>query len=115
MREVYSVAPREEFGRLQRSPILRPIDNQPVWSIVCFFIDCRHRGQDVATALLRAAVRYAAERGAKIVEAYPVDTGTGRTRDAYAYVGTKARYEKAGFREVARRSETRPIMRYVAS
>ena len=108
-----AVAPREHYGRLRRSPILRPIDDQAVWSIVCFFIDRRSRHQGVATALLRAAVRFAKERGAQIIEGYPIDPQAGRPRAANVFVGTRSMFEKAGFQEVARRSSGRPIMRSI--
>ena len=107
-----AVAPREEFGRLQRSPNLRPLDDQPVWSIVCFFIDRKWRGQGVGAALLRAAVRFAAAQGATVVEGYPVDPGQRRLPTASAFTGVVGMFEQAGFREVARRAPTRPIMRY---
>jgi GNAT superfamily N-acetyltransferase len=106
-----SLAPREEFGRLQRSPQLKPVDETPVWSIVCFFIDRRHRRTGVASALLRAAVSYAAERGAASLEAYPGEHEPAGTADAAAYMGTVAMFEALGFREVARRAPRRPILR----
>ena len=105
-----SLAPREEFGRLQRSPKLKAVDDRPVWSIVCFFMDRRERGKKVGTALLDAAIRYAAERGATIVEGYPVDTTDRQISNANAYTGVISMFERAGFREVARRGG-RPIMR----
>jgi GNAT superfamily N-acetyltransferase len=105
-----SLAPREEFGRLQRSPKLKAVDDRPVWSIVCFFMDRRERGKKVGTALLDAAVRYAAERGATIVEGYPVDPTDRTISNADAYTGVISMFERAGFREVARRG-ARPIMR----
>jgi GNAT superfamily N-acetyltransferase len=110
-----SVAPRGEFGRLNRSPTLKPVDEQPVWSVVCFFVDRAHRGQGVAEELLETAVNYAARRGARLVEAYPVDTSGRKYRPADLYTGTVDLFGAAGFTEVARRSEARPIMRYRVS
>ena len=106
-----SIAPREHFTRLGRSRILKPVDDKPVWSVVCFFIAKRVRKQGFSLAILNAATRYAAERGAGIVEGYPVEPKKGKTADVFAYTGLASVFIKAGFDEVARRSETRPIMR----
>lgn len=107
-----SVAPRQAFSVLGRSPVAKPVDDQPVWSIVCFFVAKSHRKQGLMTALLRAALDFAKANGAMIVEGYPVDPTKGSTPDVYAYTGLAAAFENVGFVEVARRSPTRPIMRY---
>ncbi|MGH8935165.1 MAG: GNAT family N-acetyltransferase [Acidimicrobiia bacterium] len=107
-----SVATRGEFGRLNRSPTLKPVDDRPVWSVVCLFVDRAHRRLGVAEELLRAAVDYAARRGARLVEGYPVDPSGRKFRSAHLYTGTVDLFRAAGFTEVARRSEARPIMRY---
>lgn len=106
-----SVAPREEFGKIERSRTLGPIDDRPVWSIVCFFIHRKHRGAGVGTALLKGAVDLARKRGAEVIEAYPVDTSKGRVDSGSVFTGTLSMFKKAGFREVARRSAHRPIVR----
>ena len=105
-----AVAPREEYPRLQRSPKLKPVDDTPVWALTCFTVDRRHRGRGVAEALLAAAVDHAANRGATVVEAYPIDTAGGRRAGADLFTGTLGMFERAGFREVARRGG-RPIVR----
>jgi len=106
-----SVAPRAEFPRMGNSRILAPVDEAPVWSVTCFFIRPGSRGKGVATALLSAACDFAARHGARIVEGYPVEPGAGRYANAFAWTGLSRLFEAAGFTEVARRSETRPIMR----
>jgi len=108
-----SVAPREEFPRLASSRILRPVDGSPVWSVVCFYVARSHRGKDVGKRLLRAAVEHVRRRGGRIVEGYAVEPAAGRTPDIFAYHGPAALFRSVGFKEVARRSDTRPIMRYV--
>ena len=78
-----SVAPRPEFSRILRSPKLRPAgaeESPGVWSIVCFFIDREHRRTGVAGTLLEAAVSWAREQGAEVVEAYPIDLLPARCR-----------------------------------
>jgi GNAT superfamily N-acetyltransferase len=107
-----AVAPRAAYPRLGRSRILRPVDDADVWSVVCFFVAKAWRGRGVTTALLRAAAKYVKSRGGKVVEGYPVEPAKGKMPDAFAYPGLAAAFKAAGFEEVARRSPTRPIMRY---
>lgn len=107
-----SVAPREEFSALERSRILKRVDDQPVWSIVCFFVAKPFRHKGVTVGLLKAAVEYARQHGARIVEGYPVEPKKTSVPDIFAYTGMVSAFRKAGFVEVLRRSETRPIMRY---
>ncbi len=110
-----ALAPRESYPVLDRSRVLKRVDEIPVWSITCFFIDREYRRKGVTEALLREACRHARRRGAEIVEGYPIDP---RTRDmpaVFAWTGFVSAFRRAGFKECARRSETRPIMRFVAS
>jgi GNAT superfamily N-acetyltransferase len=112
-----SVGPREDYERLVHSKVLAPIDDKPVWSIVCFVVGRRARGQGVANALLDAAVDYARDHGASTLEAYPVDTTEGRRiPSAEVFKGTVSMYERAGFKVVERRqwnktTPVRPIVR----
>ena len=108
-----SVAPREAFPVLDRSPVLKPVDDKPVWSIVCFFVAKPYRRQGTMDRLLRAAVDYASAHGATTVEGYPVEPNEASIPDPFAYHGLVSAFRQAGFVEVARRSKTRPIMRYV--
>ncbi len=106
-----AVAPREAYPRLERPRILKRVDQEPVWSVVCFFVHKAHRRKGVTVALLRAALGYARSKGVRIVEGDPVDSRAGSTADVFAYTGTLSAFRKAGFTEVERRSDTRPIMR----
>ncbi len=106
-----AIAPREAYPALARSRVLKPVDDLPVWSVSCFFIDRAHRRKGVSVKLLEAAVDYAGSRGAEIVEGYPVEPAGGDYPAIYAWVGLAKTFGKAGFRECARRSPTRPIMR----
>lgn len=105
-----SFGPREDFAKLARSPVMKPVDDQPVWSIICFVVPREFRGQGVASTLLRAAVAYARRQGARLVEAYPIDKPQ-RQNDDWMWFGAKSMYDAAGFKEVARRKPTRPIVR----
>jgi GNAT superfamily N-acetyltransferase len=105
-----SLGPREDYEKLQRSPIMKPVDERPVWSIVCFFVDPSARGRGLSERMLRAAVDYARSCGARLVEAYPVEMA-GRSHPDDMFFGAKSLYDRAGFREVARRRPTRPVVR----
>jgi GNAT superfamily N-acetyltransferase len=111
-----SLAPRDDYEKLRYSKILAPVDDTPVWSIVCFVVSRRARGQGVAAALLGAAIGYARDHGATTLEAYPVDTSGGRVPAANAFHGTLGMFERAGFTVIERRqwnatSPVRPIVR----
>jgi ribosomal protein S18 acetylase RimI-like enzyme len=90
--------------------VMKGVDEQPVWSIVCYVVPAEYRGQGVARALLKEAVAYAKKQGATLVETYPVDKPA-RSKDEYMWLGAKSMYAKAGFKEVARRKPQRPIVR----
>jgi GNAT superfamily N-acetyltransferase len=109
-----SIAPRTEYERIPTSQTWRPIDDTPVWSIVCFFVHAKSRGQGIADYLLNAAIHYAADQGAQMLEAYPKDVdavGNTAIPDRDLYWGTLAMFERAGFAEVARRHAVFPIVR----
>jgi len=106
-----SIAPREQFPALERSQTLKRIDNKPVWSIVCFFIDKSFRKKGITRLLIKNALDYAKENGANIIEGYPVEP-IKKMPDASVYTGTKSTFIKEGFVEVTRRPNKRTIMRY---
>jgi GNAT superfamily N-acetyltransferase len=106
-----SIAPREDFPVLGRSPILKPVDNLPVWSIVCFVVRKDYKRQGMSGRLIQAAVDYAASQGATIVEGYPIDPKKSAVPDIYSFTGFLSTFKAAGFVEVARRSERKPIVR----
>lgn len=107
-----AVAPREEYIRLETSRILKPVDDKKAWSVSCFFITKDYRRKGLSVPLLKAAVGFAIANGATIVEGYPTDTTQGRMADAFAWTGIAATFQRSGFKEIERRSEGRPIMRF---
>jgi len=108
-----SVAPREDFPVLENSRVLQRIDDKPVWSVVCFYINKDYRKKGLSVELLNAAIKYVRNNKGKILEGYPVEPKKGKTADVFAWTGLASAFRKAGFKEVIRRSETRPIMRYL--
>jgi len=107
-----SVAPREQFGALERSRVLKRLDDRPVWSLVCLFVHKGFRKRGVAQALVRGAVDYARDQGATVVEAYPTLPKTDQLPPVSSFMGVPTLYEQAGFVECARPSKSRAIMRY---
>ncbi len=106
-----SVGPRSEFEALERSSVLKRIDDRNVWSIVCFFVARPHRGSGVLEELVRAALDYVRDRGGTLVEAYPRLPGKAKLRPAEAYMGFPHVFERLGFDEVARPSKNRRVLR----
>lgn len=107
-----SVAPRQDYGSLNRSPILRPVDDQPVWSIVCLLVDRRHRGRHLTVELIKAAIRHVVDQGGRILEAYPALPRGRELAPVSSYMGTPSMFEAAGFELVSRPSDARAIYRY---
>ncbi len=105
-----SLGPREDYAKLQRSPVMKPVDEKPVWSIVCFFVDAKARHRGVAEALLAGAVAWAKKQRVALLEAYPHDKRQ-RSVDDFMWFGAKAMFDRAGFVEVARRRPQRPVVR----
>jgi GNAT superfamily N-acetyltransferase len=105
-----SLGPREDYRKLERSRVMKPVDNTPVWSIVCTFVAKAHRGKGYQHKLLAGAVDYARDQGVRTLEAYPVDKPE-RSHDDFMFFGSRSLYERAGFHEVVRRSPTRLVMR----
>ena len=107
-----AIAPREVFSGLSRSRVLKPVDDRPVWSITCLFVKKPYRRRGVSVRLIEAAVEFARKRGAQIVEGYPTAPTMEKTPDPFVYMGVPSAFTAAGFTEVARRSSSRPVMRF---
>ncbi len=113
-----SLGPREDFDRLMHARVLAPVDDTPVWSIVCFVVGRASRSKGVGRALLAAAIDYARHHGATTLEAYPVDTQARHITSANAAGGTLSMFERAGFevvtwRQANAKTTPRPIVRRI--
>lgn len=89
-------------------------DEPGAWWVACFAVDSHHRHSGVGSALLEAAVVFARDHGATVLEGHPVDVASlraARVSGAGLYTGTMAMFTAAGFREVGRSYPTRPVMR----
>ncbi len=111
-----SLGRRESFIALENSRTLKRIDETPVWSVVCFFVHKSHRRQGVMRALVHGAVEYARSQGARVLEAYPLDTQAEKLAGqkltgCSGYMGIAAAFKAEGFVPVDRASATQLIMR----
>ena len=107
-----AVEPRSAYPKLEHSRNLKPVDDQPVWSVTCFFVAKSFRRSGVTVELLKAAVGHVKRQGGRIVEGYPVDSNKDMPAPL-VFTGIASAFQQAGFQEVARRSPTRPIFRYI--
>lgn len=105
-----SIAPRDDFEVLERSRVLKRIDDKPVWSISCLFIAKEYRRQGLSTELIKKACDFAKKKRANIIEGYPFEVKK-QQPDPFVWTGTPKSYLKAGFKVAARHSRSRPIMR----
>jgi GNAT superfamily N-acetyltransferase len=106
-----AIAPRGDFPALERSRILKRIDDALVWSVTCLFVARPFRRRGLSIRLLETAVEHAARHGAQIVEGYPIEPQSTDMPPVFAWTGLASAFRQAGFTEVLRRSPTRPIMR----
>jgi GNAT superfamily N-acetyltransferase len=88
------IGPRESFERLAHTPTAPKIDDEEVWSVVCFYVHSASKRKGVATALLERAVEHAAAKGARILEGYAVPSGH---MNVDAYTGYLPMFLAAGF------------------
>lgn len=106
-----AVEPRSAYPKLAHSRVLVPVDDQPVWSVTCFFVEKNYRRQGLTVFLLGAAIKHVRSLGGRIVEGYPVDAKDDAPAP-FIFTGTASAFRQAGFKEVARNSPARPIFRY---
>ena len=104
-----SIAPLETYTNLRtRQYVSDGFDAEDVWSIACFYIRSAYRRQGVTSRLIDAAIDYARDNGAKVIEAYPVDYDS----PSYSYMGRIGTFERLGFKEIAMAGTRRHIMRF---
>ncbi|MFT4157872.1 MAG: GNAT family N-acetyltransferase [Microbacterium sp.] len=110
------IGPRTAQARLSRTRMIasattEPFDEDLAWAITCFVVRREHRGQGLNRILLDAAVDYARASGARVIEAYPVDTGGEKVRANDLFHGALSTFEAAGFEK---RAELKPGRALVA-
>lgn len=107
-----ALSPREDFIRLQKSRVHKPIDRKSVWSIPCTYVAKDYRKVGVSVALLRGAIHFARENNIEILEAYPTIPTQDIIPDSFAWIGLYKSFEKAGFQIVDQTSKHRPMVRF---
>jgi GNAT superfamily N-acetyltransferase len=106
-----AVEPRSAYEKLGHSRVLKPVDDQLVWSVTCFYVAKAYRKKGITVELIKAAVEHVRREGGRIVEGYPVEVQKDMPAP-FIYTGTASAFQKAGFEEVMRNSPTRPIFRF---
>ncbi|WP_040164052.1 GNAT family N-acetyltransferase [Microbacterium gorillae] len=109
------VGPRPAQPRIGRTRIVaagssEPADATDVWAITCFSVRRDHRRLGLTETLATAAVAFAQENGARVVEAYPVDTAEVQRSVNELFLGTVAMFQRAGFAVAARPKTGRAVM-----
>ncbi|WP_448809697.1 GNAT family N-acetyltransferase [Agromyces bauzanensis] len=112
-----AVEPRPNLARLPRSRIIAGGTAYPdftdadIWAVTCFVVPRAFRRRGVGGALAEAAVAYARDRGARLLEAYAIDSSVHeKIPAAELFHGTVTMFRNAGFAEVARPTADRVIM-----
>jgi GNAT superfamily N-acetyltransferase len=105
------LTPRDNLPWLDHTRFFVRIDEQPVWSISCFYIRRSYRGRGVMSALIKAALIAAKRANAPALEAYPVDVAYPEAT-ANVFTGRASAFKRAGFKTVAERQKSRPVMRH---
>jgi GNAT superfamily N-acetyltransferase len=105
------LTPRDDLPWLNRARPFQRVDDVPAWSISCFYVRRGYRRQGIMSALIKAAVKAAKRANAPALEAYPVDTVRPEST-SNVFTGTASTFARAGFKSVARRMPSRPIMRH---
>ena len=105
-----AIAPRENYPRWGKTNaakesdrVLRERGIEPptgVWAATCFYVARGARKRGVTVEMLGAGVHYARQRGARVVEGFPLVPRTGSVPAAFAWTGFLSAFLKAGFEEV---------------
>ncbi|MCU1477515.1 MAG: family N-acetyltransferase [Subtercola sp.] len=109
------VGPRAPQLRLMNSRVVKsgspePAERSDVWAITCLIVRREYRGRGLATQLVAAATQFAAQSGARVIEAYPIDTDQRTASNSELYVGSVRLFAKNGFRETSRPLGARVVM-----
>jgi len=107
-----SVSPRQEIYRIQNSRSFKPIDDQPVWSIVCLFIKKSFRKKGLSVQIIKSVIDYCRKKDVKILEAYPSIPYSPKMPDSFAWTGIDTAFLSAGFNSIPVQTKSRAYMRY---
>jgi GNAT superfamily N-acetyltransferase len=112
-----AVEPRPAYPIILRSKVVtlastEAAEDDSVWSISCFVVRTGFRRRGVSRALVMAAVAWAREHGARVLEGYPIDVAQKpKVSSAELYHGSVSLFEQAGFAVQARPTPGRALMR----
>ncbi len=110
------VGPRTAQPRLARTKAftaisVEPWDDADVWAVTCFVVRREHRDTGLMARLLDAAIAFARDGGARVLEGYPIDPHAGRQVGSnQLFTGVVSAFIDAGFTEVGRDKPHRAVM-----
>ncbi len=104
-----ALAPRTNYVRLNTSRKLAAVDDQPVWVISCFVVHRSYRKQGLTDKLISAACEYARQKGATLIEAFPIKAEP-KSSPVSIFTGVESTFLRQGFK-VAVEREGRSILR----
>lgn len=104
--------PQVRIGRTREiaEATAQPLDDPSVWSVSCFVVRKEYRGLGLNAALLEAAIDLARRGGARVIEAYPIDTTVAKRSSNELFRGVLSVFLAAGFTESARPKPDRVIV-----
>lgn len=115
-----AVGPRPSLARFQSAKTSRLVDDPggelaedempSIHAISCFFIRTGYRKRGLTRRLAMAAIEFARQRGAAAVDICAIEPQKKLTWGE-GFVGIASVFASLGFREIARRSPHRPLMR----
>jgi GNAT superfamily N-acetyltransferase len=112
-----AVEPRVVYPKLRTTPVPwsgreEDKDDADVWAVTCFVVRKGYRGRGLTYILARATIDYARERGARVLEGYPMITEPGKVITwGELHVGARQVFEDAGFEQVSHPTKRRVVMR----
>ncbi len=104
-------APREHYIKIENSRSLKRIDQRPVWSITCFFIEKEYRRKGFSAIMIRGAIEFAGKNKISILEAYPAIPYSDKVSPPFLWTGVLSAFLENGFKVVHQYGKSKAMVR----